>query len=391
MIDEALFAPTRTEEEFSADDWAWQFLRLSSKYKEAYRRACKQGLEDEAFESIKSCMIDPSGVSIARDSSTVCAQEFGLSAWLAPEHEELPRLKNDGSWFFPLRRIIQEDPRLVEVGAIWPYETSRGLNAKQIHPRLIADETPFGYRSIKLAHRVDTPHRERMVWAAIDCSVPLEGQMLAFKALAKLHRAYWRKNGLQTSDRVTVEIESVDYDDIFSHVRFRRTHNSGLSQDSSSLLWRTVGIDALGPITIQIEDCSRRLRAIHYDLRMQSLLESHWPQRFPRDITGVAGSSGKAPESSRYLKALLVLAKAIQPTSVGLLVGEEAEQIARILDIYPRGFRFPQWLENFYEGMGERHLPRAHNMIKKRYRWLVHAQIMLERSAPLERRQSSPE
>lgn len=377
MIDRSLFVPTAAEEKFSPDDWAWQFLRLNDEYRSAFRRSQADVQDGEAMESLRSCLLDPSRASIVPSSPEAPAHHFGVGAWLAPEHESLPELKANGSWFFPLRRVIQEDPLLEEVGRIWPCKLGNWRHIGRAYPRLVADETPFGYGAIRRAYSVDTPHRERMVWAAIDCSVPVDGQILTFNTLAKLHRAYWQQEGLRTSDKATVVVEPVEYEDVFSHVNFRRTLNSGISHGSCSRQWRTVGIDALGPISTQTEDCLRRLRGVHHELREQESFEGGWPRRFPHNINGAAGASGEAPKNSRYLKALIVIAKALSPESLRPNDLAQVDEIAAALNILPSGLSFPDWLERFYEGMEKRHLPRAYHLMKRRYRWLVHGQITL--------------
>ena len=378
-INEEVFALTEEETTFMPDDWAWQFLRLNNDYKNAYVRACEHETDDDLPSKTESHIANADGVRVPAGSDSACALEFGLSAWLDPSHESLPKLKGAGSWFFPLKRVVQEDPRLVEIGATWPAQRRAGRIPPESQPRLAVSETLFDYGGAKLAHLCSTPHRERMVWVAVDCSVPPDGQISALKTLAELHRAYWREgtraDRLPTTHTPTVAIETIDYEDVFSHVVFRRTHDAGASAEDTSALWRTVGIDALGPIGLQADACLRHLGDIHLELKEQGELKTYWPTRFPGDITAVTGPGGKPPESNRYLKALLVLASATPPADFGANDLKIIDDVANQVGILPMNARFPRWMENFYNGMERYHLPRAHNMVKKLYRWLVHAQI----------------
>lgn len=99
------FALEGREIGFGSDDWAWLFLRMNADYKKAYR----EEKEREADENIELYLVNPANHHIRTDLDGSCMRRFGLAAWLNPHEEELPRLKNNGSWFFPLKRPVFED------------------------------------------------------------------------------------------------------------------------------------------------------------------------------------------------------------------------------------------------------------------------------------------
>lgn len=189
-----------------------------------------------------------------------------------------------------------------------------------------------------------------------------------------MHRAYWRENGMLTKDTSTATIETTDYQDVFSHVGFRRTHDAGISTDDNASFWRVVGVDALGPIVTETETCLRLLREIHCRFQKQEEV-TNWPSRFPQLIPTVPGQSERPPTNSRYLKALLALATASASANFDQT---RANDIAREVGIGPtKGRRSPSWMTDFHDSMEETHLRRANLLVRKLYRWLVHAQISL--------------
>ena len=375
------FALTITEKSFDSDDAAWQFLRLNENYRSAFRRMSAIASRADALETILGHIIDPSSVSIAYAQDTSCAQSFGIAAWLDPDHGLLPKLKDGDSWFFALKRPIQDDRRRGDVGIGPPAPPERPMPIVN-YPRLIADETRFGYGKITnhWASRRDHPYRERMIFVAIDCSVPPDGQISALKALAKRHQAYWREDGMMTTDDQDVIVEPIGWDDLFSHMTFLRAHDRGVVEESTADLWRVVGIDTLGPIGKEIEKCRRKLHKIYREHQRASVLKGLWPAHFPHGIPPLRGRQPQAPESNIYLKALLRLAQVAPVVQETLSAGSKDHadffpRIAKQLEIRNTEVKLPQWMKNFDEEIAVTHLPRADAMVAKLYRWLVHAQI----------------
>lgn len=87
-----------------------------------------------------------------------------------------------------------------------------------------------------------------------------------------------------------------------------------------------------------------------------------------------------APESNRYLKALLLIAERLPPDAFrSVNIDEEysklAGQIASEIGIFREGASPPQWIKVFLEGISGTHLRRAKGLVNHFYAWLVHAQV----------------
>jgi hypothetical protein len=371
------FALTDTEKRFGPDDTTWQFLRLSESYRLAFRLVSKMPNDPGALSVILDRLEFPSLVRIASAQDTTCWQKFGIAAWLNPEHERLPALKSPSdSWFFHLKRPIQDNPRRLEVSGEPPLLDGRPQPCES--PQLLAEESAFGYGRLTLrgatASRIR--HRERMLWVAIDCSVPVDGQITMLEILAKKHRAYWRRDGLLTTDRCSTYVLNVDHEDAFPQVRFRRAHDRGIVDEDTGHFWRVVGIDTLGPIQMEIEACHRRLRDIHHQY-LDDKLVTHWPKRFPRSMQNTPDNPFPAPESNCYLKSLLEIAKLIPKHSNE--EGTQANDIARELQLNSSR---PGWEKIFVDEFEERHIVRAESLVTHLHRWLVHAQVAFAESPP---------
>jgi CHAD domain-containing protein len=371
------FALTDTEKHFGPDDTTWKFLRQSDEYRAGFRRVSKMPNDQDALDAIRDRLVSTASVRIASAQDITCWQKFGIAAWLDPKHEQLPALKShNDSWFFPLKRPIQDNPRRLEVSGEPPL--LEGRMRASYGPQLIAEELTFGYG--KLTSR-PTPasrnhYRECMLWVAIDCSVPVEGQIAALEILAEKHRAYWRDDGLRTTDECTAYVEAIGWEDVFSHVRFRRAHDRGIVEEDTAHLWRVVGIDTLGPVRTEIDVCRQQLQQIYHQHLDDELVE-HWPKRFRRSMPNARGNPLPAPESNCYLKALLVIAQ-LMPKYVQDQKNQ-ANNIARELQLYNSRHG---WKQIFESELEKRHLIRAKNLVTYLHRWLVHAQISFAKSDP---------
>jgi len=186
------------------DDWAWLFLRMNKDYRSAYVYAKHQ--DDTENQNIARHLENQQDIqNIRTDSDGICAKHFGLCAWLNPAVDRLPVLKYDGSWFFPLKRLISEDPLRTEVSDK-PYRHSKHpfSNDADAHPRLLANESLFGYHA---RGKVTYPEardafyeatKGSMISVAIDCGVPPDGQIAALKALAEITQTHLRIHGQKT-------------------------------------------------------------------------------------------------------------------------------------------------------------------------------------------------
>ena len=364
------FALTDVERHFGPDDTAWQFLRHSDEYQKAFRRVSKMPNDPDALAAILDRLVSPSSVRIASAQDTTCWRKFGIAAWLDPTHEYLPALKSrNDSWFFPLKRPVQDDPRRLEISGEPPL--LEGRMRPSPGPQLIAEELAFGYGNVisRSAMTSRIRDRERMLWVAIDCSVPVDGQIAALEILAQRHRSYWRDDGLLTTDECTTYIEEIEWEDVFSQVRFRRAHDRGIVDEDTGYLWRIVGIDTLGPISTETETCHRQLRDVYFQ-HLADYSVTHWPKRFPRGMPSAPDDQSPAPSDYCYLKALLEIVRLLPEYAL-----DEANQAKGIekelrLDNSRRG-----WQRVFANELEERHIVRAKRLVTHLYRWLVHGQI----------------
>ncbi|MGF6531494.1 hypothetical protein P3T20_002275 [Paraburkholderia sp. GAS206C] len=377
-----VFALATIEQSFGPDDTAWQFLRWNPEYLAAFRDRREKESNPEAFEAIVSHVKVPYPGMIACAQDYACRGRFGIAAWLDPECEQLPALKNDGdSWFFPLRRVEQQDSAHALRG--------RGLSPHKLdwYPWLTVRETPFGYGPVitpgpnlpRPKGKKKKEYEPRLIHVAFDCSIPIEGQLMAFEALVQKHREYWNERICSTTTPTAI-VESIESRDIFR------------ADDFVNRDWaRTVTIDALGPIKKQIEQCRlvldkiyRELDSQYRDLRKkhrdvdEGELFRHFGERFP--MPKPPRGYEAAPRSNRYLKALLSIAERMPPdafksTNIDAEHPELAQQIAEEIGISREGANPPKWMKVFYEGMRGTHLRRAKHLVNYFYAWLVHAQV----------------
>ncbi|MDR8399759.1 hypothetical protein NE850_25970 [Paraburkholderia sp. USG1] len=367
------FALTDAEKQFCPDDTAWQFLRLSEQYCQAFRLVSKMPNDPDALAAIQSRLEFPSSARLVSAQDTTCWRKFGIAAWLDPSHKQLPRLKSkDDSWFFPLKRPVQENPRRLEVSDEPPLLEGRS-NSLEV-PRLLAEELAFGYGKLALlsAPKGRIRDKERMLWVSIDCSVPVDGQVAALEVLAKRHRSYWRNDGLLTTDECITYVEEIGWEDVFAHVRFRRAHDRGIGEDDTGHLWRVVGINTLGPIRMEIEECRRRLQQIFHQ-HLDDRLVTRWPKRFPRSMPNVPGNPSPPPESNCYLKALIEIASLLQHYD-----GDEANQANYIAEEFKLANQ--GWQRIFRNELESQHIVHATSLVTHHHRWLVHAQIAFTES-----------
>lgn len=366
------FSLTEEEQKALPDDAMWKFLRISDEYHEAFQVVSKIPNNLDMLEAIHAHLDESARIESAQDAT--CWQRFGIAAWLDPARETLPRLKNEhDSWFFPLKRPVQEDPRRKIVDALPPefVSGSRGLS----YPLLLADETPFGYGRIR---RIGPGacYSSRPVCVAIDCSVPPDAQISALEILANKHRKYWMDDGMKTTHDVDVVVEEIDSDSgsgfAFSRMHFKWARAVRATKYSTTHLWRVVCIDTLGAVGNQIAECRKLLRAVHQDIRDEKFFETAWPPRFPHRVPP-SPRGDKAPDGSSMLMALLRLANDADKVNAAgkpLTISDIVESI----DLYPKGIAHPTWAEHFQGEILTQHLPLARALKNGLYKWLGHTE-----------------
>lgn len=366
------FALTNAEREFTCDDWAWQFLNLNSRYKEAFSAACGKagdprrpapGLAPSRF------FIDRTSVRLADGSisSRACANEFRLAAFLDPAHEMLPPLKDGFSWFFPLAKLKHAYVR---------DEHDRNPTWEPLESNLYLEQfrTPFGYRIPPLTDDMKLlnpgPHTPCYICVPIDCSVSPDAQVQSLALVAKSIRVTLRSVGRITArDRAKLtgwQVADIADSDVLSKNVLVTCADAGVASGNLSTRWKAVSIDVLAPVERQLLACRRELLAAQQRYH-QSLDDPLWLLRFPCNIR-------QCPEPDySYLKTLLSLARHPATSSFD---GDPflADGIARDVGMRPASRTCPPWLEYFLSA-ASLHVRRAQALINGEHTLLVHGQV----------------
>lgn len=385
---ESIFQMNEEESKYSPDDWAWSFLRLSTNYEQSYN-AHVDASEDDLSQAL--ILQQPSGIKLDLDG--ICAEDFGLAAWLPPSTTKLPKLRNEkDSWFFPLRRLVSEDYRRLDVRETPPKLLSRH-SPKSIteYPHIAANETLFGYReplSVPIPIYSNPHHGKPQikasgmfdvltfshVWVAVDCSVPPAGQMASLENLASMVRKAlmnqdWRSR--RSVRDVDVPIYDVETSGVFSHMKFKHASRPVEKSDEYPYLWRAVMIDSLAPIKAQAKQLLGQLTAIHAELIAAKLAQPPRTQRFKNTISFPQKNGHGASRISRggsYLKAILTLAKLAKYGYT------DPAEVAQIIGLHsPSGHYVGSWAHYFLDRLDE-HVQVAIDMADEGYRMLIHEQ-----------------
>lgn len=385
-----IFELNEEESENRPDDWAWSFLRLNDAYQKAYKSYSLDQC-DELFHALDEQRI--SGIKADHDGS--CAREFGLSAWLPPSLQKLPtfRQEND-SWFFSLKRPISEDYRRLEVGKDqYRRPWTRYTPHLDKFPHILANEDLFGYRpppsvpipTFALTRSPQISHRKYikapapfdastigLIWGAIDCSIPVNGQVSALSDLAQIMRSALMAEKWITKKRTkNVAIQSISESDAFSHMNFSRAEKPSEKVSDLKTVWRAVMIDSLAPIGRQRKFLLGELKNVHMDLIAKGLAQEPRSLRFKNKLSfSHQNQAGKTVTSSggSYLKALLVLAQLSQKGYT------DPTEVAQIIGLHSVSGRYVAiWATHFENDLG-RYIQVAQDMIRDGYRHLVHEQ-----------------
>jgi hypothetical protein len=366
------FALSDRERAFGPEDWAWLFLSMNEKYAEAFEEHVQKCDVNNRGPHCGSEFAEEVGNKVWLDYDGQCASQFGIAAWLRPTTDTLPRLySKDDSWFFPLKRPIAEDYRRSEVSEK-KYFRSGPIYSRQLdkYPHLVANETTFGYR-----RPLNTPAAQQspdeafgIIWVAVDCSVPPEGQLSALRALATANREHLMAFGRKTNDYLdSFSVEDTFDSDAFKHLLFKKAVGATATLQDPTIVWRAVQIDALGPIVKQTEKLTSTLRTVHHDLVRKGLAVSSHSLRFQNALPSVKDRDGELRNGGSYLKALLVIAELAR-------WGHNANNIARITGVVGGNHRYRyNWQKQFHENI-EKYIDEALHMVEGGYRLLVHAQ-----------------
>lgn len=385
---DAPFALTENEKKFGPDDWAWLFLSLNQKYQLAYSNHAKLDTDPK----IAKYLLEAENTNVQFDHDGSCRNNFGLAAWLSPTSLELPKLKNeDDSWFAPLRSVIPHD-HCRSVINTERFEIPAAIRAMQrnAYPYNLIEETPFGSRITPINRqsyinlltnsnsRLSTSEKRKIYLRdsedlgnlafAIDCSVPPDAQIANISALANRLRDTLMADEIPTNDNlkqpIILEIKDCD---IFKGVIFETAKDPVDDTDDCSDLWRSVYINALGPIVTQTDKILRELRIVHKNVQEKKGEKSKQNLRFRNSLNGTNDSNGGYGNGGHYLKCLFIIAELASKN-------HDANQIAKIIGINSKaGLDKYSWCKQLHENI-EDIIEDGDHMCQTGYRSLIHAQ-----------------
>jgi len=358
----APFTLCGSERDFGPDDWAWQFLRLSTGYQREYAKALAihKSATDDPLEEFNRLQTHPERKLCV--SELVCRRQYGLSTWLDPQATRLPELNAGESWFYPLSRSIDspEEPSLqLPLEGVFAYRDTSQL--RKLRPTHVQDAGA---------------HLQQCVWFAVDCSVPPTAQMKSVEAISRMGRAHLRKLNAkrQPSMNSSGEICPLRSCSWFDAETFE-TASAVADTVEPSTVWYAIRVDVLGPIKEQVSDFSGRLNSVYKELCKNGAALQPVRERFRYELKGRCAEDGMQVTDGNFLKALVICAHLAQG---GL---DEKASAVFIEQHAPTGFKgkresqnirndwsadFPTRVSNYRE--------HARSFVKGGYRWLVHAQ-----------------
>lgn len=364
------------KENFGPDDWAWLFLSMNEDYaKEFEEQASKRKPGVDALQPF--CVHDITG-DVIPDEDGQCRSRFGLAAWINPSLERLPPLVNESesSWFFPLMSPVLEycQRPAVSNGHLRHFSPS---NKWFKYPNLVtgpkkisyleAVEAALGYLPTRTAPRFTSSGLDvgswELAWAAIDCSIPPDGQLRAFSWLVMRHRKRLQEFGYKTHDNLgELGLLDVGKADAFSCKKFNKAA-AAREGDNIHNCYAAICVDVLGPVMSQLKGYAKLLHQKHKKLRLKGVGRSPFPERFRNSLPMIEGARGGS-----WLKTIHVLYELS-------CWGHSLENIDKIIGeppLAPAGGR-PAWRDQLVENMGS-YIEQGRAMVNENYRWLIYAQ-----------------
>lgn len=385
---ETPFALTEDEKKFGPDDWAWLFLSLNEDYKLAYSNHAQLNTDSK----IAKYLLEEENSNVQFDHDGSCRKDFGLAAWLSPTSLELPKLKSkDDSWFAPLRLAIPHDHCRSVINTN-RFEAPARIRAIQrnAYPYNLIEETPFGNRITPINRQSyinliadsssEAAAKEKRKFYrqtsenfgdlafAIDCSVPPDAQIANIRAIANRLRDDLQSDEIPTNDNlkqpIILEIKDCD---IFKGVIFETAKDPVDDTNDHSDLWRSVYINALGPIVTQTDKILRELRIVHKNVQDKRGEKSKKNLRFRNSLNGTNDSNGGYGNGGHYLKCLFIIAELASKN-------HDANQIAKIIGINNKaGLHKYSWCKQLHDNI-EDLIEDGDHMCQTGYRSLIHAQ-----------------
>lgn len=361
------FTLTGHERDFGPEDWAWEFLRLSTDYRDAYE-AAKAGerLPNGHFAGAFDATTKFSG-RIMSDEVT-CRSRFGLSTWLDPK-QRLPRLlKPRESWFYPLSDCMNLPgdsflpvalPGLFCPRPLVPFDKTPRDEIKLIKDALLGDASPY-------------------VWFAIDCSVPPTAKIATAEAIAEIRLDWLRSRGPFTQSNSVVGIAApirLAECDKFHQYKFKDAERQAKGIDPSEL-WFAIRVDVRKPIPEQMSLLKKKLVAINVQLLKEGKAVHFIPKRL-RDAFAQPDDDAKGSVLSDgdFLKQRAICA---QLSLAGLTADEivtyvRDHAIERSITTILPGSKLDSWNRDLKNRV-ERYVDDGVRLVKGDFRRLIHAQ-----------------
>ena len=366
-----------SNENYDVDDWAWLFLSLSEEYGEDYDKLLKRSLNraDERLRGVTESIIgnqEPNG--IFPDYDGTCRRKYGLAAWIPRSFVTLPRLQSGASWFFPLkapvlenynRKIVDESLNLDP--ALRQFPIRRADKSSLYY--LPTNESPFGYQLPPSGYRpIANPIVEGgqgTIWAAIDCSIPVKGQLAVLRDMAAQARNILHKrNAIPTTDNFPeIRLANVEDSPEFEHMRFKFARGCDSSSHVAAV-WFAVSVEVLGPLVKQFDELLKILTKKHEELCKSDIARAVPNSFIQSPLPHVKGGHGGC-----QLKALHMVAELA-------MRGAATRDIAAILGVgrkAAKGYAYP-WHQQFDENL-DNYLQTAQRIVNGDYKYLVHEQI----------------
>jgi hypothetical protein len=315
------------DKNFGPDEWAWQFLRLNTRYQELFK-------------------------DHGATPSTSYRSKFGIGEGLDPEEPALGRISRDLSWFFPLK-VACPSAECVDL------------------PEPVAGR--FGYTVNTPTPPLQRIRRAPYVWFAVDCSVPINGQILGIEACLAGYKQIAQREGVVKGVEGGKAFMPLDRCGWFDVDEFDRSAAGTEELKRPSDCWSAIRIDISGPLKAQLAHYTPLLADAHKRLVKTKLVPLPPKERLPkRDMKQQGTTDGN------WLKALVVCAQLSQKGYT-----------ARDIDAYlhkntytgnPKGAQQhgldAAW-DDWHAGRElriEGYVEQARAFVKGDYRWLIHAQ-----------------
>ena len=357
----APFALSANERLIDHEEWAWRFIRANPKYRFSYTEIHKWQRGNPSSRVGAADFPDVHPCRLVHHGETYCRKIYGLSTWLDPETEILPKLTDGESWFSPLKNVVARPESIAGL------ENNTGL---------------FGYRN--WVERQDqkfdvSSTRSAGVWFVIDCSVPIDAQLSSVRFLCEQYALQLRAAGFTAGRFNLVEkpkVARIDSREPYYAHDFQLAAGGSDQLEDDDEAWRLLRIDVLGNTIKQIKGGRSLLIKVHSKLMHDGLIRPT-NVRLWRSLTGSSGRGIGNPTDGDRLKCYLILAECQLAglTSAAEIIdfladkGAGSEVNSNISDDWnlwmERGARIKRF---------EQYMKETQDYLNQGYKWLIHSQ-----------------